>query len=129
MPSWINHDNLKNAVGKNLEVLFTNSYLLNRTNYEYQRFHRNFTNRYHIRPSELAIRGYTTMLLCGAMLQQYGARFNYFMHDVYPLLYGKLQLKPVWGKERKRTYIQYFNNQELEVMRLNNNGIQLYKAQ
>ncbi len=126
LPSWINHDNLKNAVSKNLEVLFTNSYLINRSTADYQKFHRSFTNRYHIRPSELAIRGYSTLLFCGTMLLQHGAKFNYFIHEPTSLLYGKLQLQAVIGKERKHSFIQYYSNQDLSVMKLTSTGVQNY---
>ena len=129
MPSWVNHEAMKNIFNKNVEVLITNSYLLNRSNAEYIKFHRNFTERFHVRPSELAIRGYETMLLCGLMLNKYGTKFNYFMNEPFSTVYGKIMLQKVLTHERKQTFTQYYNNQLLNIMKLSSLGFQNLKAE
>ncbi|MFM2226581.1 MAG: hypothetical protein RJA07_2783 [Bacteroidota bacterium] len=126
LPSWSNHENLKTMIGKKLEVFITNSYWVNRTNQEQIKFNRNFTDKYHIKPSELAIRGYNTMLLCSAGLIKYGVRFNYFMgNEIYKATYGNILLKPVIAKEKKRewNYIKYYNNQQINIYSITPNGI------
>jgi hypothetical protein len=126
MPSWSNHENLKSLIGKKMEVLITNSYLINRSNLEQIKFHRNFTDKYHIRPSELAIRGYNTMLLCCTGLLKYGVSFNYFMaNETYKSTYGNILLKPVVSKEKKRewNYIRYYNNQQINIYTITSNGM------
>jgi ABC-type branched-subunit amino acid transport system substrate-binding protein len=126
LPSWSNHENLKTIVGKKLEVFITNSYWINRSNQEQIKFHKNFTDTYHIKPSELAIRGYNTMLLCGTGLIKYGVQFNYFMgNDIYKATYGNILLKPVIAKEKKRewNYIKYYNNQQINIYSITSNGI------
>jgi ABC-type branched-subunit amino acid transport system substrate-binding protein len=126
LPSWISHENFKNSVGKKLDVFVTNSYWINRSNPEQIKFHRNFTDKYHIRPSELAIRGYNAMLLCGTSLIKHGTRFNYFSaNEIFKSTYGNIQLKPVIAKEKKKEwdYIRYYNNQQINIYSITANGI------
>jgi hypothetical protein len=126
LPSWSNHDNIKNSIGKKMEVYISNSYWVNRGNQEQQKFHRNFTEKYHIRPSELAIRGYNTMLLCATQLQKYGVKFNYFSgNDAFKSTYGNILLKPIIEKEKKREfdYIKYYANQQINIYSITSNGL------
>ena len=126
MPSWSNHENLKSLVGKQLEVLITNSYFVNRHAQDQIKFHRNFTEKYHIRPSELAIRGYNTMLLCGTELNKYGVKFNYFMsNETYKATYGNILLKPVLSKEKRlsNAIIKYYNNQQINIYNITSSGM------
>jgi len=126
MPSWNNLENLKNATNRKLDVYYANTYSVDRSTASFTRFNRVFIDHYKIRPSELAIRGYNTLLTCGTYISTYGVRFHYFINGKnIKNHFGSYQIKPLYSKESKNNkhYIQHFYNAGVNLIKLSNKSL------
>ena len=125
LPSWNSFENLKTIASKRLKIYYTNTYFVDRAAPAFLHFSRQFVEHYKIKPSELAIRGYSTMLACGLALDKHGVRFHYFMPKSTKTLYGAIKLKPLYRLEEMngRHYTQHFQNAIISLVKIESNSV------
>lgn len=78
-----------------------------------------FFNKYHSRPSDMALKGYESLFYFGKLLHKDGMYFNADLNDPAGRLLTQFQIQPIYrgGKDTK-TPPDYFENTRLYFMRV-----------
>jgi ABC-type branched-subunit amino acid transport system substrate-binding protein len=112
MPTWDALKNLDKSEYKDLEVIYTSSYNYSKTDKLAQRFINKYKAKYNAKPSDIAFKGYETMLRFGKTVSLYGANaVQLFSDDMFKII-NQLDMKPVYNK-MITTQIDYYENNKI----------------
>jgi hypothetical protein len=112
MPTWDALKNLDRIEYKDLEVIYTSSYNYSKTDKLVQRFMNKYKAKYNAKPSDIAFKGYETMLRFGKTVGLYGANaMELFSDDMFKII-NQLDIQPVYNKAIS-TQIDYYENHKI----------------
>lgn len=78
-----------------------------------------FFEKYHSRPSDVAIKGYETLFYFGHLLQRGGVYFNSDMQDPAGVIFTQFNIQPVYhSKDSADVAPDYFENKHLYFMQI-----------
>jgi ABC-type branched-subunit amino acid transport system substrate-binding protein len=121
MPTLDGLADLRKSQYKGMDVFYSTPYpYLNATDHpaiKSMMWH--FFNKYHSRPSDMALKGYESLFYFGKLLHKDGIYFNADLNDPVGRLLTQFQIQPIYrGSKDASTPPDYFENTRLYFMRV-----------